>query len=76
MLNNIVELERQLMQLSVGERAVLAEHLIRSLDETHDEGVEKAWQEEAEARYRNYCEGKTTSRPSAEVFRDAFNKFA
>ncbi len=72
---NVAELENQLMQLSVGERALVAEHLIRSLDDAPDEAVETAWLEEAEARYRDYCEGKTPSRPSAEVFRDAFAKF-
>jgi putative addiction module component (TIGR02574 family) len=46
----------------------LAEHLLASLDEEPEEGVEELWYAEAERRYQEYREGKVKMIPAAEVF--------
>jgi putative addiction module component (TIGR02574 family) len=71
MKNNLAYCEELAFKLSVNERAILAEHLIRSLDDIDEEDVERAWLEEADRRYQAYKAGDISSRPSEEVFRDA-----
>ncbi len=62
------EIERDMLGLPAKDRAVLAEHLLASLDEAPDEGVEELWYAEAERRYQEYREGKARMSPAAEVF--------
>ena len=65
------EFKDRALQLPLRERALLAEHLIASLDEAGDAGAERLWAEEAERRYREYKAGKLSSRSSEEALRDA-----
>lgn len=66
------KIEEEALQLSDEERAILAEHLITTLDKGEDTNAEKAWIAEAEKRYEAYKEGKLTSKPATGVFEEAF----
>ena len=66
--------ERQALQMSAKDRAMLAEHLIASLDTPDDVECERLWVEEAERRYQEYKKGWISSRPAEDVFRDALGK--
>lgn len=50
MSNTGEKLLREALTLPAGERAKMAADLIASLDETKEEGVEKAWAEEIQRR--------------------------
>ncbi len=76
MLPNIQEIEEKALNLSSHERALLAEHLISSLEEKEDAEAERLWIEEAERRYREYKEGKVKAKAAAQVFKEAFSKLA
>ncbi|MBI5308943.1 MAG: addiction module protein [Planctomycetes bacterium] len=76
MLSDIHEIESKALKLSSRERALLAEHLISSLENNEDADAERLWIDEAERRYREYKEGKVKTRPAAQVFKDAFSKLA
>ncbi len=46
--------EKQAMRLPAEERAILAEHLIASLEDVDPSENERLWVKEAEARYEAY----------------------
>ncbi len=75
MSKNLKKCEAQALSLSPKDRAVLAEHLIESLDAVDDAENERRWVEEAERRYQEYKKGKIPARPAEDVFRDASAKF-
>jgi len=52
------EILRAALTLSPGERAMLADHLLSSLDGPNQKEVDAAWAEEAERRMRELDEGK------------------
>jgi len=54
---------KQALELSVEERALLAEQLILSLDPQADADVELAWQEEVARRLREVDEGRARAEP-------------
>jgi len=66
---DIDELRKQVMSLPEEARADLASSLIDSLDQTVDEDVEAAWQEEIARRIDELEAGKVTTIPWAEVRR-------
>jgi putative addiction module component (TIGR02574 family) len=76
MLSNVQEIEEKALKLSSYERALLAEHLIRSLEGEEDAEAERLWIEEAERRYKEYKEGKIKARPATQVFKEAYSKLA
>ena len=63
----IRELEAEALRLSNRDRALLAEHLLLSLDDAEDVGSEQLWVEEAKARYAAYKEGSVSADASDEV---------
>lgn len=63
--------ETRALKLEPKERAILAEHLIKSLDALDDLENERLWIEEAERRYKGYRKGKIKARIAEEVLRDA-----
>ena len=65
----LTELEARALRLSTRERALLAKHLLASLEESVDPDAEKLWAREAEKRYREYKTGKVRGIPADEVFR-------
>lgn len=71
MSKSVAELEREARRLSEQERALLAQHLIASIDPGQDVDAEAAWLEEAERRYQAYRQGKLTTKPVDQVFREA-----
>ena len=52
------EILRSALSLSPGERAMLADHLLASLDGPNQKEIDAAWGEEAERRMREIDEGK------------------
>lgn len=67
----LIDCETKALQLPPAERAVLAEHLIRSLDQLEDAQNERLWIVEAERRYLEYKRGTISARPSEDVLHDA-----
>ena len=65
------ECESQALKLAPRDRAVLAEHLIASLDALDDAQNEQLWLEEADRRYQEYKKGNISARCADEVLRDA-----
>ena len=63
--------EDQALRLRPEERAILAEHLIASLDTLDDAENERLWLEEAACRYQAYKQGNIPARPAQDVLRDA-----
>jgi putative addiction module component (TIGR02574 family) len=55
---NFEEILRAALSLSPGERAMLADHLLASLDGPNQKEIDAAWAEEAERRMREIDEGK------------------
>jgi len=52
------EILRAALSLSPNERAMLADHLLTSLDGPNQKEIDAAWSEEAERRMREIDEGK------------------
>jgi len=52
------KIEKKVFRLSSHERALIAEHLISSLDEEEGPEAKMLWIEEAENLYKKYKEGK------------------
>ena len=71
MSDTLKEIEKKALELPEKERALLAEHLITSLEKTYDPDVESAWVEESERRYQAYKSGSIQGIPAEEVFRKA-----
>ncbi len=58
MLNDFDEILKGALSLPPGERAMLADHLLASLDGPDQKEIDAAWAEEAERRMREIDEGK------------------
>ncbi len=67
----LMECEEQALRLPPPERAVLAEHLIASLDDLSGAQIEQMWLDEADRRYREYKKGTISARLAEDVLRDA-----
>jgi putative addiction module component (TIGR02574 family) len=65
------DFENLALQLPPKDRAILAEHLIASLDEQDPSEQEQLWLEEADRRYQEYKSGNIQGRPAADALRDA-----
>lgn len=68
---NFQECEAQALRLPARERAMLAEHLIKSLDELDDAEIERLWVEEADRRYQAFKRGEISARSAEDVMREA-----
>jgi len=71
----VKEIEKETLRLGPRERALLAEHLIGSLDVEDDPDAERLWIEEAERRYKAYKEGRVQAKPAETVLREAREKY-
>ena len=71
----VKEIEKEALRLDPRERALLAEHLIGSLDVEEDPEAERLWIEEAERRYKEYKAGKVKAKPAETVLREARAKY-
>ena len=67
------DVENLVEQLTEDDRALLVEHLIRSLDSGEDMDAEEAWLAEAERRYQEYRAGKLTTKTADAVFEDVLS---
>ena len=67
------ECEKQAMRLPINDRAVLAQHLISSLDDLDPAENERLWVEESEVRYQAYKRGEIDSYPAEEAIREIRN---
>ncbi len=63
------------MELSIKERAAIAEQLIRSLDGPADDDVEIAWQKEIQKRIEEIDNGEVELIPWEEIREKAWKKF-
>ncbi len=61
----------QLLGLPASSRALLAEKLIESLDETEERDVEKLWVDLAEERLQGILSGKRPTQGAEDVFSEA-----
>ena len=68
---DLKQCEVKVLKLPPKDRAILAEHLISSLDSLEASENEQLWIEEAERRYKGYRKGKIPARFAKEVLRDA-----
>lgn len=68
MARKIEEIQRELLDLDLRDRAALAKVLLESLEELPQPELDRLWAEEAEARYADLLAGKTTASNGDEVF--------
>lgn len=57
-MNALQDIENKAMHLEPADRALLAAHLIASLDTEKDDDVDALWVKEADARYAAYQRGE------------------
>jgi len=69
MKDDVSEILREALKLPPEARAAIAGSLLDSLDETIDEGVESAWEDEVLLRLKEIDEGKVKLVPWAEARR-------
>jgi putative addiction module component (TIGR02574 family) len=65
------DIERDAMELTPRERAILVERLLATLDPGDDTDTEELWLQEAEKRYAEYRAGKIASRSADQVIKEA-----
>ncbi len=69
------EVEAAALDMDSGERARLAEILLRSLEDLSEEEIERLWAEEALRRDEELDSGRATARDAVDVFRDLRARF-
>lgn len=67
----LAEIEKEASLLTDNERAILAHHLIKTLDKEEDENVEELWLNEAEKRYDDFLKGEIKSVLAMDAFAEA-----
>jgi hypothetical protein len=70
MLADLKTVETEALTLPVSQCAVLAQHLLVSLDDIDDQENELLWLEEAQQRYKAYKTGALSSRDAFETIAD------
>ncbi|MCD4804331.1 MAG: addiction module protein [Desulfobacterales bacterium] len=70
------QLTKEVMNLSLEERAELAQRLLVSLDEAPPSEIERLWMQEAERRLKEFREGKVQGIPAEDVFRRAISEIS
>jgi putative addiction module component (TIGR02574 family) len=68
---SLADLEREIQDLSVRERARLAAFILASLDEIEDGDVDNAWAREIEERVAAYERGEVTPISADDVIAEA-----
>ena len=71
MARTLAELEQEVLQLDLKEKAALARYILDDLDTVADDNAEKLWLEEAQRRYQAYVAGESKAKPAQEVFDNA-----
>ncbi len=67
---NLKAFEAEALTLPVSQRAILAQHLLASLDDLGEQENERLWLEEAGRRYAAYKAGTLSSRDAFEALAD------
>jgi putative addiction module component (TIGR02574 family) len=67
--HDLKELTEEALRLPPEERVVLAESLLLTIDEKHDQSVDEATMAELERRLADFREGKVVGIPAEEAFR-------
>ena len=70
----IHDIESELLQLDLHDRATLAKTLLDSLESLTEAEYDQLWVAEAEARYADFQAGKTRAIDGDEVFARAKNR--
>lgn len=70
MSSNLQTFEAEALALPVSERALLAQHLLASLDDNNEQENEQLWLDEAQRRYNAYKNGTISSRDAFEAIAD------
>lgn len=70
------EVEAAALEMDAGERARLAEKLLRSLEDLSQEEIDHLWIEEALRRDAEFASGTARARDAGDVFRDALSRFS
>ncbi len=65
------DIEKEIMAFSDKERALMAQHILQTLDEGQDEDAEQVWLQEAEHRYDDYKKGLIQSISAEAAFAEA-----
>ncbi len=74
MSKKLTDIERDAMELSPRDRAMLVERLLAALDRGEDMDAEELWLREAEKRYQNYRAEKIKAKPAEQLFEEAREK--
>jgi len=74
-LSDFDEILRAALSLPPGARAMLADHLLSSLDGPNQKAIDDAWAEEAERRMREIDEGKVEAIDGELVMRRLRSRF-
>lgn len=74
MINTFDEIIRAALTLPPDSRAVLADHLLKSLDAPDQTIVDAAWAEVAEQRIQDVQEGNVSPIPADQVFQELRNR--
>ena len=72
----ISEIEAAVLNLDISSRAMLAEKLLRSLDDLSQEEIAQLWADEALRRDEELDAGTAAARDAGEVFRDLRARFS
>ena len=72
---DLAEILRSALNLSVNDRAALADRLLASLDELDEEEAERLWAEEAQRRFEEYRSGRVVPVEAQEVAKKAERLF-
>lgn len=67
---DIKTFEAEALSLPVSQRALLAQHLLASLNDVDEQENEQLWLEEAQRRYHAYKTGDLPSRDAFEAISD------
>ncbi len=70
MLTDLKTFEAEALTLPVSQRAILAQHLLASLDDVNEQENELLWLREAQRRYKAYKNGNVSSRDAFEAIAD------
>jgi putative addiction module component (TIGR02574 family) len=68
-MENLDELTKEVLDLSLDQRAELAEKLLESLDQLTPEELEQVWAAEAERRYQGFKNGRVEAHDGTQVHR-------
>lgn len=74
MISTFDEIIRAALALPPGSRAMLADHLLKSLDAQDQAEIDAAWAEVAEQRIQEVQQGKVTSMAADQVFQELRNR--